>query len=155
MPYVRMEGSDGREWFFRWSRVTDSPASEAMTQPELVAQMLREGQARAGIRRALHRLRCSGTTALRDKSARDTIEPVNRAGAGETWLTAEQQLELVIRWRDDPEAEIEGVAQDMICCMCCRPIATVAERVWTSDEGPVDPMCGSCASVRSGREQGR
>lgn len=146
MPYVKMKSPDGREWYFRWSPVTDSPTTEAMTRAELIGYLRATGWPNGEIRRALRRLRKRGTNAPGDRGPVDTIEPVNRAGRGGTWLTAEQQLQLALLWREDPLATIEGVPQDEICSGCCKPVACAEERSWHEGE----PFCPACAEKLRG-----
>jgi hypothetical protein len=149
---VKMADAEDRPWYFIWSGMWDAPITKAMTLKELRRWCLREAVQRAEreLAQALVRVDQLGISSHHATSVKEAIEPCNRAGKGDTWLTAEQQLELVLRWREDPEAAIEGVPQDMVCCGCSTPIATEAERTWSyfiEGEG-VDPLCGTCAAKR-------
>lgn len=144
---IKMSDDAGTAWYFFWSSVSERPAGAAITKRELEDwyQRLDGEVARKRAREQIHRADwhyTSNTSNTQHRSARETIEPRNRAGKGETWLTVEQQLKLAILWRDDPDAEIEGVAQDMVCCMCRKPIASEVDRTWVGM--PPDPMCGVC-----------
>jgi hypothetical protein len=140
---IKMNDKAGEPWYFFWSSVSERPAGAAMTWEEVWAWSGRlTGSAGERSVELIVSADRRDTSHPRRESARETIEPCNRAGKGETWLTAEQQLELAIRWRDDPDYEIEGVAQDMVCCMCRKPIASEADRTWVGM--PPDPMCGVC-----------
>lgn len=145
MAIVSMRDETGRRWYFTWSSITDSPTSPAMSLAELRAYVRRRAADRAAsdLQRALPRIMETGTSELDSRSAKETVEPCNRAGEGETWLSAEQQLALAIMWRKDPDATLPGVPQDMICCMCSCPISAGERRYRDGDEGG-DPWCARC-----------
>jgi len=141
MAIVSMRDEEGIRWFFVWSSITDSPVTSAMTLAELRAYVSRHAAERAAadLQRLLPRIMEVGTSELDSRSAAETIEPCNRAGEGDTWLSAEQQLALAITRRTDPGATMPGVPQDMMCCVCRRPIGDGREL-----NGNGDAWCGSC-----------
>jgi hypothetical protein len=144
MSIVSMVDGDGTRWFFEWSSIVDAPITAAMTEAELLEYYPRRRaeqaaeEARGYLERELGRIKSYGTSSRLKHTAEDTIGICNRAGEGETWLSAEQQLELCVRRRDDPAATMPGTPQDMVCCVCCRPIE--GERHWLGD----DPACSAC-----------
>lgn len=146
---VKMTDKKDRPWYFFWSSIVDSPVSIAMTLDELKEHYQQEygRQGMSELDRRLERVEKKGTSAHGDESAEDTIVPCNRAGKNETRLTAEQQLELVIAWREDTSYEIEGVDQDLMCCRCGEQINGEADRVW-GDDDECDPLHRRCAEKR-------
>ncbi len=142
MSIVKMTDSNGQEWYIVRSAMLDRPMLPALTLDEL-KEAWRDEYGRAGqgnLKRALRRLDEKGTSSLLHEGFRDTLETCNRAGKGGTWLSAEQQLQLCITRRRVPDAEMNGVPHDMICCYCGQPIASEADRTWAGD----DPAHWSC-----------
>jgi hypothetical protein len=144
---VKMADDQGTPWYLFWSTVVDAPTTCAMTLDEM-KEYYRDEYGRQGMRDLddrLARVEATGTSCrYPDSTAESTIGVVNRAGKGETWLSAEQTLRLSIMRRDDIDFEMQGVDQDMVCCMCSKPIENELDRVW---EGS-DPYHAACVVER-------
>jgi len=144
---VKMADEKGSNWYFEYSTISDSVCTTAMTRDEFEKYYRDEYGRRAmdfDFGERMKRVDAKGTSARMDESAEDTIGSCDRSGTNETWLSPKQVLELAIAWRTDPKHQIEGVDHDLICCMCGKPIASEADRVWQSDD-ECDPLHTACA----------
>lgn len=95
MPRPIIKLNDGeRDWFMEWSTITDSPRTLGMSLEEF-RSYYRDEYGRDGAQDLdgrLERVIATGTSIRHDASAFDTIN-FNRAGEGETCLTAAQIIE--------------------------------------------------------------
>lgn len=98
------------DWYFDWSSIVDAPTSCAMTRDEYIARAL-EWEGRRYVEQELParlaRADAKGTSSLNHASLSQTVW-LNRAGRSETFLSLSEIKQLVVLWRTDPKAEMEG-----------------------------------------------